>query len=185
VVGLAAGVFLLILVGGLGARGRIGFPGSLPSRLPGQPTGAGVLPIDGVPCQPGEQAGYHVHAYLTIRDHGRRLEIPAGVGVVDPAAPEPDGSIATGACLYWLHTHDASGTVHVEAPMARPFTLGQFFDVWGQPLSADDVAGIRGAVNVRVDGQPYLGDPRAIVLDDGETIAIEVGAGQTPTRSLP
>jgi hypothetical protein len=127
-----------------------------------------------------EQNGYHVHAFLSIRDHGRRFEIPAGVGIVNPAAPDPDGSIATGSCLYWLHTHDASGTIHVEAPSRRIFTLGQFFDVWAQPLSANDVAGIAGAVTVRVNGTSVVGDPRSIVLNDGETIAIEIGT-LTPT----
>ena len=33
--------------------------------------------------------------------------------------------------LASLHTHDASGVVHQEAVQPYPFTLGQFFDVWG------------------------------------------------------
>ena len=35
-------------------------------------------------------------------------------------------------CLYWLHTHDNSGIIHVESPEKRDFTLGQFFDIWNK-----------------------------------------------------
>ena len=35
-----------------------------------------------------------------------------------------------------LHTHDASGIVHIESPDKRDYTLGQFFDVWGVRLSS-------------------------------------------------
>ena len=43
----------------------------------------------------------------------------------------------TSNCLFWLHTHAALGVIHVEAPVARTFTLAQFFAVWqqGKPLS--------------------------------------------------
>jgi hypothetical protein len=34
--------------------------------------------------------------------------------------------------LYWLHTHDDSGIIHIESPVNRDYTLGQFFDVWNK-----------------------------------------------------
>jgi len=37
-------------------------------------------------------------------------------------------------CLYWLHTHVADGIIHIETPGERSFTLGEFFDIWNQPL---------------------------------------------------
>ena len=136
--------------------------------------GSGAATIDGIPCEAAEQTAYHVHAYLVLLDRGRTVPIPAGIGIVHPDDPSPDGFIDGGTCLFWLHTHDGTGTIHVEAPTARPFTLGQFFDVWGQPLARDDVYGHRGRVSVTVNGQPFAGDPRSIVLHDGDQITIRI-----------
>jgi hypothetical protein len=47
--------------------------------------------------------------------------------------------IAAGSCFAWLHTHSADGIIHTESPVTRTFTLGEFFDVWGQPLSSRQV----------------------------------------------
>jgi hypothetical protein len=110
----------------------------------------------------------HIHAHLTIRDHGT----PAGV-------PEDIGRPLVGQCFYWLHTHTPDGIIHIESPSAREFTLGEFFDIWGQPLTAHDVAGAKTrraeTVKVYVDGQPYTGDPRKIEFAQHLDIAILVG----------
>jgi hypothetical protein len=126
------------------------------------PTGGHGQVVDGIPCQTSEQADYHVHAHLSILDNGEPVSIPANVGM-------------TPNCLYWLHTHDASGVIHVEAQSQRAFTLGQFFDVWGQPLNGGNVAGHRGTVTAFVDQQPFIGDPRSIPLTDRKSITLEIG----------
>ena len=64
--------------------------------------------------------------------------VPAGVGIPGPQQVM-DGFVEGGRCLYWLHTHDSTGVVHIESPVQRGYTLGQFFDVWGRPLSATQV----------------------------------------------
>ena len=46
-----------------------------------------------------------------------------------------------GQCIYWLHTHAPDGVIHIESPTQRIYTLGNFFDDWRQPLSADQVGG--------------------------------------------
>jgi len=33
-------------------------------------------------------------------------------------------------CIYWLHTHDDSGLIHMESPINQSFTLRQFFKIW-------------------------------------------------------
>ena len=33
-------------------------------------------------------------------------------------------------CIYWLHTHDNSGLIHIESPIKENFTLGQFLHIW-------------------------------------------------------
>src|SRR6266540_3749304 len=42
-----------------------------------------------------------------------------------------------------LHTHDGSGVVHIESATDVPFTLGQVFTEWGQPLRADQVGPVK------------------------------------------
>lgn len=83
--------------------------------------------------------------------------------------------VASGACFSWLHTHAADGIVHIESPIQRTYTLGEFFDVWHQPLTASRVATAAGRVTAFVNGRPYLGDARTIPLVAHEQIQLEVG----------
>jgi len=134
-------------------------------------TPAGTVPtqariIDGIPCN-AENVTYHEHAHLDILDRGTQVVVPANTGIVD------------NTCLYWLHTHDNSGEIHMEMPRYRPVTLGNFFDVWGQPLSRTRAAQVRvkpgESMRVYVNLKRYYGDPRAITLHRHTLITIEVG----------
>jgi hypothetical protein len=128
----------------------------------------GGAPIDGIRCESTEGAVLHIHQRLQLFDRGRAVDVPAGIGI--PSASN---------CLYWLHTHTNDGIIHVESPQRRSFTLGQFFDIWGQELGRVQADGVRAArgqrLRVTVNGRPYGGDPRAIVLRDHEEIVIESG----------
>lgn len=135
--------------------------------------------IDGVPCNLGDET-YHIHLHLSLWVNGEQIAIPAGLGFKDPI--EQNGIVVDGICLYELHTHDASGILHVEAPEPRAYTLGQVFRVWGRPLESDNVAGFAGPVTVYVNGAPFDGDPRALVLAAHQQIALVVGA---PPPALP
>jgi len=130
--------------------------------------------IDGIPCETTERLTYHVHAHLAILASGQPVPVPANIG------------IAGNRCIYWLHTHDASGVIHVEAPQPRAFELGIFFDIWRQPLSSNQVLGLTvdgsHPLAFFVDGQPYSGDPRQIPLGAHTTITIEYG---TPVVPVP
>lgn len=133
----------------------------------GAPTGA---PVDGVACV--TSAPQDNHAVVSIYQDGVRLALPAQIGVMS-------------SCDYELHTHDAAGIVHIEAAAGRTFTLGQFFAVWGQPLSTVGVAGLSGAPkfytieNGKVTA--FTGDPKTIALAPHKEIAIVVG---TPPAKL-
>ena len=83
-------------------------------------------------------------------------------------------------CLYWLHTHDATGVMHIESPDTRTYTLGEFFDVWGQPLSPTQAASLHGKLTVFVDKRRFSGNPRNVVLKPHELITIEAGRTVTP-----
>jgi hypothetical protein len=129
----------------------------------------GGLPIDGISCAGMEYAAEHIHSHLELFDRGRSVTIPAGVGIENNAR-----------CLYWVHTHTADGYIHIEAPVKQPYTLGQFFDIWGQPLSWTQAASLSashgGRLSIWVNGAAWHGrDPRAIVLRDHETIVVQNG----------
>jgi hypothetical protein len=83
-------------------------------------------PIDGVYCDTLEQSIEHIHAHLTIYINGVNTPLVANTGI----APVGVTSTANVTCYYWLHTHDASGVIHIESPTTRPYTLNQFFDIW-------------------------------------------------------
>src|ERR1700738_3346681 len=125
-------------------------------------------PVDGIRCDRMEGAVLHIHQHLAVRDHGKPVTVPDDVG-------RP----IVGQCFYWLHTHTADGIIHVESPNFNTFTLGNFFDVWGQPLGKTNVAGAKPRkgehVAVWVDGRPYTGDPRKIELTQHLDVTIDVG----------
>jgi hypothetical protein len=64
----------------------------------------------------------------------------------------------------------------VESPVQRTFTLGNLFDIWGQPLSATQLGPATAAVTVLFNGKPFTGsDPRSIPLNAHALIQVEVG----------
>ncbi len=155
------------------AVGKAAFPNPLTTN-----TNHG-LPVDGIRCETGEEEmalALHIHSHLSIFYRGKQLQLPALIG----AAPVPPRG-----CLYWLHTHDKTGIIHIEsqqleAPGGGFFTLGMFFDIWGQPLTADDVAGKQGTVTSFVNGARWNADPRTIPLLSHQEITLEVGRPIVP-----
>lgn len=81
--------------------------------------------VDCLVSIPGRNLAYHVHPRLTVLVDGVSLEVPAGIG------DSPN-------CLAELHTHDASGQLHVESfDPNKILTLGQFFATWGEDLEKE------------------------------------------------
>lgn len=117
-------------------------------------------------CPNEINVAYHIHPHLNITARGARQTIPANVGI----AP---------GCIQSLHTHDTTGTIHVESRVVRDFTLGEFFQVWGQPLSRDRVwtFGPEPGFEVRmtVNGVPSSAYG-SLVLRDGQWIDLDYGA---------
>lgn len=162
------------------APGPIGFEG-IPLETgkslapPGSP-GPGQS-IDGIQCTSSEQLVYHIHVRLTIFVNGHEMKVPAGVGFSQPQITQtPKGpEVASGACVSWLHTHTTDGIIHIESPEQKTFTLGNFFDIWGQPLSRTQVGPAQGKVTVLVNGKLWNGDPSSIPLKAHTQIQLEVG----------
>jgi hypothetical protein len=140
----------------------------------GKATGASV---DGIACSTNEQTLFHIHAHLTVFVNGVARQIPAAIGIPGAQAQQtPQGPfIATGTCFYWLHTHAADGIIHIESPVHRTYTLGQFFDEWRQPLGPGQVGPARGHVTAIYNGKVFRGNPRAIPLTAHAQIQLQVG----------
>jgi hypothetical protein len=135
-------------------------------------------PVDNISCGGMEYSTLHIHTHLAIFYKGTQIAVPRLVG---GAAVPPQG------CLYWVHTHSMDGVIHVESPVVAPegsagFDLGMFFDIWGQPLARDNVAGFKGPVIAYVNGALYDGDLRMIPLLSHQQIVLEIG---TPTVPPP
>lgn len=125
-----------------------------------------------------EMLQVHYHAHLDITINGKKVEVPPYLGWV------AKGRSAIG--LSPLHTHDASGVIHIENSVPADFVLGQVFVEWGVRFTPTCLAGFcSGGGNdlaVFVNGKRYDGDPTRIVLTKHEEIAIEYGAtGTLPT----
>ncbi|MDQ2818462.1 MAG: hypothetical protein M3T49_09705 [Candidatus Eremiobacteraeota bacterium] len=152
--------------------------------------------VDGIPCAP-EVTTYHVHSHLSLFVNGVRMAIPDVIGFVNPGA-EINGFTNTAKCVYQIHTHDADGYIHQEAPAPAQFTLGEVFDIWGEPLSSSNVAGFSGQViaytaNAPTPGYnqttgayvPYTGDLRSLLLGSHLEIVLEVGPTFVTPPNLP
>lgn len=137
----------------------------------------------GLPCAlPGKNYDY---AHLNIYLDGQQQSIPQDIGWVNPDAALPAGSVSF-SCVYPVHTDDMSGKIRVDTTNSATFTLGQFFQVWGQPLTSSNVAGLTGktvAVWVNDNGtlSKYAGDPAQLTLVPGRDISIVVG---TPPETI-
>jgi hypothetical protein len=134
--------------------------------------------IDGITCQASEQILFHIHAHLTIFVRGAARQVPAGIGIAPPYTTDatPSGAFVAGAtCYMWLHTHAADGIIHTESPIDRTYTLGDFFDIWGQPLDQDHVGPAHGSVTALLNGRVFSGNPRSIPLLAHAQIQLEVG----------
>jgi hypothetical protein len=133
--------------------------------------------IDGIGCQTSEQTVFHIHTHLTIFVNGQQRQVPAGIGIPGAVAQQTQAGpfVNSGSCFYWLHTHAADGIIHIESPVQRTYTLGEFFDEWGQPLGPGQVGQAQGKVTVIVNGQVFKGNPRDVPLGSHENLQVEVG----------
>ena len=122
----------------------------------------------GVPFSNMEGTALHIHPRLSVFVNGEPVTVPTDIGI----------SSAEQA-MAALHTHDTVGTIHVESPVVRDYTLGQFFDVWGVRLTKRCIGGYCAGqgkqLRAFVDGEPVAGSPRSLKLADGQQIVVAFG----------
>ncbi|HET9558395.1 MAG TPA: hypothetical protein VFS70_14740 [Actinomycetota bacterium] len=188
--GIAA-VLAVVLVAGVGglavsAANRDRQPATSPGPLAGLQTGpapwgantadlAERLGAIGIPAlSPLEGTAVHIHQHLDLYVDGRKVLVPAGIGI-DPAVGYAP-----------LHTHDPSGVIHVESPTVRTYTLGEFFAVWGVRITPSCLGGYcaGGGRQLRlfVDGRADRGDPTTLALAPHQELVVAFGtAAQLPS----
>ncbi len=125
----------------------------------------------GLPALAREGTTLHIHQHLDVFVNGKPVIVPAGIGT-------GDGFISP------LHTHDASGVIHVESPTVRSFSLAEFFAVWGVRLTKTCVADEcgDGKLLLFVNGKPAA-DPNRVVLTQHQEIAVAFGPPPKPVPS--
>lgn len=179
----AAAVIALVVAGHSGAARANGAVG--PEGPPIE-HGAALAPaaapspgstVDGIKCQSSEQVLFHIHARLTIYVAGRSRSVPYGIGIADAqTTPTSAGRFVTaGSCFAWLHTHVADGIIHIESPVRRTYLLGNFFDIWKQPLTGTRAGPARGPIVAFVNGKRWRGSPRNIPLHAHAQVQLDVG----------
>lgn len=142
---------------------------------------ASARPIGDLRCTPaaGERFGVHLEIFAREID----VVIPAGIGIAPPL--RRDGAyVRGGRCSYPARTVEPTGLIEVEK--GSSLTLGEFFDIWGEPLSSSRVLTFRARsgsrVSAFVDGSRWRGSPRSIPLRRHKAIVVEVGGYFPPTK---
>jgi len=145
---------------------------------------SGPLPdVNGISCDALESTIVHIHVHLAIFIDGSEQQVPFGVGIGQPwqVSDSSQGPfVDDGSCFYWIHTHTEDGVLHVESPVRRRFTLGDFFAIWQVPLSASQVGSAQGQVIAYVNGQRDSTTPSDIPLLPHERIQLNVGTDVPP-----
>ncbi|WP_104091457.1 hypothetical protein [Arthrobacter sp. GMC3] len=119
-----------------------------------------------------EGTAEHIHTHLSITADGKAITVPADVGI-DLSAQ----------LISPLHTHDTSGIIHVESPVQKGFTLGEFFTEWNVALSAKQLGSYTTAggytITTFVNGTKYAGDAADIALAEHEDVDIVISTGSS------
>ena len=162
-------------------------PNTLPGILAGPPPwpndtadlAARITADQLPPLNAAEGQALHIHQHIDIIIRGRSIEVPAQIGIVTSPA----------VVFAPIHTHDATGIVHIESPVVRDFSLGEFFDVWGVRFTSTCIGGLCNSGNERLqvfaNGQVVTFDPRRLKLTEHEEIVVTFGTPDEIPRPYP
>ena len=119
--------------------------------------------------------GVHWHPDLSITMNGSPYTVPSQIGI-DPSLWKDHSLDQYGIGMAPLHTHDTSGTIHVEVNTShRDFTLHEFLAIWGQPSDGSTIGG-HPVTSLTVDGVQQASPATDVVLKDGQKIAMTLSA---------
>ncbi|WP_329132816.1 hypothetical protein OG552_14175 [Streptomyces sp. NBC_01476] len=136
---------------------------------PAPPDASAQVKAAGLPMLGQEGQVLHIHSHLDVFVDGKPVTVPAEIGI-DLVKQQ----------ISPLHTHDTSGVVHIESPVKKDFTLGEFMTEWNVPISKDALGPLKtGAgkeLHLYVNGKEQTGDPAALKLAAHDEIAVVYGA---------
>lgn len=110
----------------------------------------------------------HIHARLSLVRGGESLVVPEEIGIT----PElwKDHSLdeygPSSGVLAPMHTHDSSGTIHIESTVNREYTLGEFFQIWG--MEPDDILKVTDTEGNEIQ------DRENLVLERNAQLVVEI-----------
>lgn len=110
-----------------------------------------------IPCLPNghQQVAQHIHPTLSITVNGEPETVPANLGI-------------EGACMREVHTHDETGTIHIETALPnKNYVLADFFAIWGQNMDREGYD-----MKVSQNGE-VIEAPAELILVDHASISIE------------
>jgi hypothetical protein len=151
------------------------------------PPAATVAVLRGEPIGPFRcaAAGRRDGVHLEVFARARVVIVPAGIGVAGPRVRSGAYVIPRG-CSYATRTLEPAGVIEVRR--GSRLTLGDFFRIWGQPLSTTRLVGFRtsGSAPVRayVAGRRWRGQVRSILLRRHAQIVLELGPFIRPHRGF-
>lgn len=175
-----AGVIAVVVVAVVLASGGSGKPvpvdfAQLPGLQSGPPpwnNGVGGLQdrLAALHLDPLGQEGNveHIHEHLDVYVNGQHVTAPAAIGIYG------------NSFITELHTHAPDSVIHLESPKSQPYTLGQFFGVWGVRLNASCLGRYCGDLHWWVNGNAQTGNPADLVLHPHQEIVL--AAGKAPAH---
>src|SRR5437588_2236928 len=104
---------------------------AVPPLLAGTAAEATGQPVDGIECEVRERLLFHIHAHLAVFIDGQQRTIPRGIGIPAPRqiTSSDQGPFVVGrSCYYRMHSHTADGIIHIESPVQRTYTVGDYCD---------------------------------------------------------
>jgi hypothetical protein len=111
----------------------------------------------------------HIHPSITIvGSNGKHMPLTTDIGINSSLWKDHSLDQFGMQGMSPLHTHDSSGTVHVESNAKRDYSLGQFMDVWG----GIDSSKIIKVTSDGIEVEDYVSH----VFKDGERIIVEMAA---------
>ena len=106
---------------------------------------------------------FHIHPNLKIVVNGTVQIIPKDIGI-------------NNLCMNAIHTHDATGVIHVESPVRKDFTVGDFFAVWGKEFDKNQILDYQAdkthVIAITVNGK-MVDTYQNTIMNDKDNIVIE------------
>ncbi len=116
--------------------------------------------IDGIPCNKMDYSNFHINAHLDVFVDGKPYVVPAKIGIINDT------------CLYWIHTRDDTGVIHIGAPNDGHFTLSQLFDIW-EATGSDLLP--QGDPEIYINGQQITSSLNSTVIKSHDEITAVYG----------